>query len=160
MKKCVFAGTFDPFTVGHEDTVKKCLALFDEVVVAVAENRKKSCMFTVEKRTEMVRAVFAGEPRVRVLMWGGAVVDLLKREQTRFYVRGVRDARDFEYENADFFASRDFDPEMIELYIPSEQPLLHVSSSLVRNCIVFGKDFARYVPGAVFRMIGGGDVPA
>ena len=82
MKKCVFAGTFDPFTVGHEDTVKKCLALFDEVLVVVAENKQKRCMFPAEAREEMIRAVFAGEPRVRVLRWEGVIVDLLRREKT------------------------------------------------------------------------------
>ena len=59
MKKCVFAGTFDPFTVGHEDTVRKCLALFDEVVVAVAENKQKRCMFSAQARVEMIRAAVA-----------------------------------------------------------------------------------------------------
>ena len=77
MKKCVFAGTFDPFTVGHEDTVKKCLALFDEVLVVVAENKQKRCMFTADMRETMIRAVFADEPRVRVLRWDGVNVDLL-----------------------------------------------------------------------------------
>ena len=67
MKKCVFAGTFDPFTVGHEDTVRKCLRLFDEVVVALAEIRQKRAMFAPEVRKEMIRAVFSGQPRVRVV---------------------------------------------------------------------------------------------
>ena len=84
MKKCVFAGTFDPFTVGHEDTVKKCLALFDEVVVAVAENKNKSCVFSLALREKMILAVYKGEPRVRVVTWNGAIVDLLKKENTRF----------------------------------------------------------------------------
>lgn len=153
MKKCVFAGTFDPFTVGHGDTVKKCLALFDEVVVAVAENKQKSCMFTAKEREEMIRAVYADEPRVRTLVWKGVVVDLLKAENTRFYVRGLRNAVDFEYENADFFASRDLDEEMITLYIPSEQKHLHVSSTLVKNSIAFNKPIEQYVPEAVLGYI-------
>ena len=89
MKKCVFAGTFDPFTVGHEDTVRKCLALFDEVVVAVAENKQKRCMFSAQARVEMIRAVFADEPRVRVMRWEGVIADLLKREGTRSEERRV-----------------------------------------------------------------------
>ena len=153
MKKCVFAGTFDPFTVGHEDTVRKCLALFDEVVVAVAENKQKRCMFSAQARVEMIRAVFAEEPRVRVMRWEGVIADLLKREGTPFYVRGIRNTVDFEYENADFYASRDLDPSLITLYIPAEQKHLHVSSTLVKNCIAFEKPYREYVPAAVYEYL-------
>lgn len=153
MKKCVFAGTFDPFTVGHEDTVRKCLALFDEVVVAVAENKQKRCMFSAQARVEMIRAVFADEPRVRVMRWKGVIADLLKREGTPFYVRGIRNTVDFEYENADFYASRNLDPSLITLYIPAEQKHLHVSSTLVKNCIAFEKPYREYVPAAVYEYI-------
>lgn len=153
MKKCVFAGTFDPFTVGHEDTVKKCLVLFDEVIVAVAENTRKNCRFSLGEREEMVRAVFEGEPRVRVVAWDGVIVDLLRRENTRIYVRGVRNAVDFEYENDDFFASRDLDSEMVTVYIPAEQKNVHVSSTLVKNCMAFGKPYEQYVPRAVYDFI-------
>lgn len=153
MKKCVFAGTFDPFTVGHEDTVKKCLALFDEVLVVVAENKQKRCMFTADMRETMIRAVFADEPRVRVLRWDGVIVDLLKRENTPFYVRGIRNTVDFEYENADFYASRDLDDSLVTLYIPAEQRHLHISSTLVKNCIAFEKPYREYVPAAVYEYI-------
>ncbi len=153
MKKCVFAGTFDPFTVGHEDTVRKCLALFDEVVVAVAENKQKQCMFSAQARVQMIRAVFADEPRVRVMRWEGVIADLLKWAGTPFYVRGIRNTVDFEYENADFYASRDLDPSLITLYIPAEQKHLHVSSTLVKNCIAFEKPYREYVPAAVYEYI-------
>lgn len=153
MKKCVFAGSFDPFTVGHADTVSKCLLVFDEVVVAVAENKKKTTAFSAIERADMVRAVYRDEPRVKVLVWDGAAVDLLKAEGTRFYVRGVRNTADLEYENADFYASRRLDGEMITLYFPAEQNLLHISSTLVKNCIAFGKPFEDYVPKAVYERI-------
>lgn len=153
MKRCVFAGTFDPFTVGHEDTVKKCLALFDEVVVAVAENKNKSCFFPLETRGKMISSVYHDEPRVRVVTWDGAIVDLLKKENTRFYVRGVRNFRDFDYETADFYASRKLDADMITLYLPAEQEHLHVSSTLVKNSIAFNKPFESYLPKAVYEFI-------
>ena len=82
-----------------------------------------------------------------------SIVDLLKAENTPFYVRGVRNTVDFEYENSDFFASRQLDPSMITLYIPAEQSLLHVSSSLVKNCIAFNKPFAQYVPEPIYDYI-------
>lgn len=153
MKKCVFAGTFDPFTVGHEDTVKKCLRLFDEVVVAVAENKNKKCMFPAEERLAMIMAVYRNEPRVKALSWHGAAVDLLQAEHTPFYVRGLRNSADFEYENADFYASRDLDPSMVTLYIPAEREFMHISSTLVKNCILFQKPYDGYVPEAVRRYL-------
>lgn len=153
MKKCIFAGTFDPFTVGHFDTVSKCLKLFDEVVVSIAENKRKSCMFTLQERTEMLQRLYGEERRVKVVVWDGAIVDLLKRENALFYVRGLRNTIDFEYENADFFASRDLDKEMVTLYIPSEKEHLHVSSTLVKNCILFGKPYRDYVPEEIFRYL-------
>lgn len=153
MKKCVFAGTFDPFTVGHADTVEKCLALFDEVIVAVAENRGKLCRYSRDFRVDMIRAVYRNEPRVKVLAWDGVIVDLLKQEGTPFYVRGLRSAVDYDYETADFYASRDLSPDLIELYFPTEQSHSHISSTLVRNCIAFKKPFASYVPPEVYRML-------
>lgn len=153
MKKCVFAGTFDPFTNGHLDTVRKSLSVFDEVIVAVSENRKKACLFSAAERKEMIEEVFAGEKRVKVVVWDGVIADLLKRENTPFYVRGVRNAVDFEYETNDFYASRDLDDKMITLYFPAEKEDLYVSSTLVKNCIAFRKPFDRYVPAAVSRYI-------
>ncbi len=153
MKKAVFAGTFDPFTAGHADTVGKALKVFDEVVVAIAENPRKRCMFTPAEREEMIALVYREEPRVKTVVWSGAVVDLLKREKTPFYVRGLRNTVDFEYENADFFASRDLDGEMVTLYIPSEQANLHISSTLVKNCIALQKPYSAYVPKAVYDYI-------
>lgn len=153
MKKCVFAGTFDPFTVGHADTVKKCLALFDEVIVAVAENRRKRCLFTPAEREEMIRAVYDREPRVKAVVWQGAIVDLLRAENTSFYVRGLRNFEDFEYETADFYANRDLDGGMVTLYIPAEREYFYVSSTLVKNCIYFEKPFEEYVPEAVAKYI-------
>lgn len=153
MKKCVFAGSFDPFTVGHESTVEKCLALFDEVLIAVAENKNKNYRFSAQARAEMIRAVYEGNARVRVTVWDGTIVDLLETEKTPFYVRGIRNTIDFEYENADFFASRKLSKEMIALYIPAEQEYLHVSSTLVKNCIAFGKPYENYVPRAVYERI-------
>lgn len=153
MKRCVFAGTFDPFTVGHEDTVKKCLALFDEVYVVLAENKKKQNLFSLTQRREMLEKLYESQPNVKVKVWDGVIVDLLKELDTPFYVRGLRNTVDFEYENANFYASRDLDREMITLYLPAEQEHLHISSTLVKNCIAFGKPYKAYVPLPVYEYI-------
>ena len=146
MKKCVFAGTFDPPTAGHKAVVENCLKMFDEVVVAVMRNTAKSCFLTLEERMQLLNGIFGGNRAVKVRAFDGAAVDLLKEEGTVFYVRGVRDTIDFEYEKRDFFASKKLMPEMVTLFIPAGQEQLHVSSTLVRNSIEFGKDWEEYVP--------------
>lgn len=144
-KKCVFAGTFDPPTTGHKKIVDDCLEIFDEVVVAVMVNAQKSPLLTEEERASLLEKLFENK-RVKVRIFEGAAVDILEEENTPFYVRGVRNTVDFEYENADYFASKKLKKDMIVIYIPAEQENLHISSTLVKNSIKFNKDFADYIP--------------
>lgn len=144
-KKCVFAGTFDPPTTGHKKIVDDCLEIFDEVVVAVMINAQKSPLLTEKERASLLRKLFENK-RVKVRIFEGAAVDILEEENTPFYVRGVRNTVDFEYENADYFASKKLKKDMIVIYIPAEQENLHISSTLVKNSIKFNKDFADYIP--------------
>ena len=150
MKKCVFAGTFDPPTNGHKKAIENCLKMFDEVVVAIAVNPEKSALFTLEEREMLLNKLFAGERRVRIMTFDGAVVDLLERENTPFYVRGIRNTIDFEYENANFFASKKLKSDLVTIYLPAEQEDLHISSTLVRNSFKFKKDFSDYVPKEIY----------
>lgn len=144
-KKCVFAGTFDPPTTGHKKIVDDCLEIFDEVVVAVMVNAQKFPLLTEEERASLLEKLFENK-RVKVRIFEGAAVDILEEENTPFYVRGVRNTVDFEYENADYFASKKLKKDMIVIYIPAEQENLHISSTLVKNSIKFNKDFADYIP--------------
>lgn len=149
MKTCVFAGTFDPPTVGHKEIVEKALEIFDGVTVALMINTDKTCLFSEEQRLALLRELFGADKRVKVLSFDGAVVDLLKRENTPFYVRGVRDTIDFEYENRNHFASKKLMGGLITIYIPAEQESLHVSSTLVRNSVKFNKEFYDYIPSEI-----------
>ena len=153
MKKCVFAGTFDPPTNGHKRVVENSLKIFDEVVVAILINPEKTALFTVEERENLLKKLFANEKRVRVISFDGAVVDLLEREQTPFYVRGVRNTIDFEYENTNFFANKKLKEDIVTIYIPAEQEELHISSSLVRNSFRFKKQFSQYLPEEIYKEI-------
>ena len=149
MKKCVFAGTFDPPTKGHVQIVEKCLKIFDETVVAVMVNPEKTPFLSVDERENLLKKLFEGEPRVKVRTFYGAAVDLLKQENTPFYVRGVRNTVDFEYENSDFFASKKLKEDIVVIYIPCEQGNLHISSSLIRNSAKFNKTYDEYIPEAI-----------
>lgn len=145
-RKCVFAGTFDPPTVGHENIIKNCLKMFDEVVVAVMINPDKTPYFSEEERIFLLKKLFSDEKRVKIRAFSGAAVDLLEEENTPFYVRGVRNTVDFEYENANFFANKKLKSDIITVYLPAEQQDLHISSSLVKNSIKFKKDYSEYIP--------------
>lgn len=149
MKKCVFSGTFDPPTRGHEKIIKTCLEIFDEVVVAVMVNPEKTPLLTGSEREILLKKLFAEEHRVKVCVFSGAAVDLMERENTNFYVRGVRDCIDFGYENRNFFASKKLKKDLIEIYIPAEQENLHISSSAVRTSVKFEKEYLQYIPEAI-----------
>ncbi|MDE6691062.1 MAG: pantetheine-phosphate adenylyltransferase [Clostridia bacterium] len=146
MKTCVFAGTFDPPTVGHKDVIEAALKIFDKVTVAVMINPEKSCLFSKEERLSLLLGMYGSDPRIKVRSFDGAAVDLLKEENTPFYVRGVRDCIDFEYENRNHYASKKLMDGMVTIYIPAEQGDLHVSSSLIRNSVRFNKEFMQYIP--------------
>ena len=144
-RKCVFAGTFDPPTLGHKSVIEECLKLFDEVVVAVLVNPDKSPCFTEKERMDMLALDFDSEPRVRILSFEGTVAELLKKENTKIYVRGIRNGVDLDYENANFYASKKLDKELTAVYLPCPQELLHISSSMVRNSLKFGTPIEEYV---------------
>lgn len=145
MKKCVFAGSFDPLTLGHEQAILDCLQMFDEVVIAILVNPQKQPCFTVEQRMEMIRLAFPTEQRIKVISFTGTAAELLKQENTNVYVRGVRNTVDFEYENANFFASRKLNADMVAVYLPCRQEYLHISSSMVRNSLRFQTPIDEYV---------------
>ena len=150
-KKCVFAGTFDPPTLGHKSMIESCLQLFDEVVIGVLVNRAKTPCFSVEERLNMLSLCFDEEQkkRIKMVVFEGTVVELLQKENTKIYVRGIRDSVDLAYENANFYASKKLDPHLLTVYLPCPQEYLHISSSMVRNSLAFGTPIDEYVTAEV-----------
>ncbi len=154
MKKCVFAGTFDPPTLGHKKTVEKALAIFDEVVVALMINPEKTPCFSLEERLKMLDLTFADVKRVTVCSHFGTVADLLQKEGTNYYVRGVRSTADFAYETENMYALKKLCPESEVVYLPCEQEDLHISSSVCRTLLRFDKPLDGYVTEGVKEYIG------
>lgn len=147
-KKCVFAGTFDPPTLGHKAVIEDCLKIFDEVVIAILTNPQKQPAFNVEQRKEMLRLT-VDDARIRLREFSGTATALLAEENTPFYVRGIRNGVDLDYENANFYASKKLDKNFTAIYIPCPQELLHVSSSMVKNSLRFQTSIDEYVTDAV-----------
>ena len=148
-RKCIFAGSFDPVTKGHEALIGQCLMLFDEVVVAILVNPVKKPLFSLEQRKEMLRLALGENERISIIAFEGTIAELLKKEQTPFYVRGIRNTVDFEYENANYFASKRLNADMVPVYLPCPQELLHVSSSMVRSSLQFKTPISDYVSEGV-----------
>lgn len=148
-RKCVFAGTFDPPTLGHKAVVDDCLQMFDEVVVAMLVNRQKQPFFSVEQRKKMWELMYPQTPALKIVTFEGTVAELLEKENTNIYVRGIRNGVDLDYENDNFYASKKLNDQLITLYLPCRQELLHINSTMVRNSLAFGTPIDEYVTKAV-----------
>lgn len=146
MRECVFAGTFDPFTVGHKDVVEKCLKMFDRVHVAVLNNHDKTPLFDGTQRVEFIKKIFGGDDRVVVEHSDGLLVDFMKEKNISINVRGIRNAEDFKYETNMFYYNQEMYPELITVYLPASLNRTHISSTSIRMLINAGADISPYVP--------------
>lgn len=139
MKIGVFAGSFDPFTVGHKTIVDRSLELFDKVVVAFGINRAKKEYMPLNERMERVRKAYSDNPKVDVVSYEGLTVDLMKKIGAHYLIRGVRNSIDFEYERNIADINRKLLGVETVLLI-SDRNVSHISSSLVRELASFDKD--------------------
>ena len=141
----IFPGTFDPFTRGHYSVVSRALSMFDEVVIAIGVNALKRPMFTVEERTAMLESLFANESRVKVMSYSGLTVDVARECGAQFMLRGVRSVIDFEYERSIADVNREISGlETVMLF--TEPMYAHISSSVVRELLSYGRDVTAFVP--------------
>ena len=141
----LFPGTFDPFTLGHQSLVKRVLTCADTVVIAIGINEKKQTYYTLEQRVAAIRALYAEEPRVKVITYSGLTVDVAQQEQASFILRGVRSVIDFEYEKAIADVNRQL-TGIETLLLFTEPAYAHISSSVVRELLHFGKDVSAFLP--------------
>ena len=145
MKKAIFPGSFDPFTLGHHSIVKRTLTFMDEVVIGIGINENKRCLMSVEKRLESIRKLYADEPRVKVLAYSGLTIDFAKEQGAGVIIRGIRSVKDFEYEESIADINRKLSGvETILLF--TEPDLASVSSSVVRELLHYGKDVSAFLP--------------
>lgn len=141
----LFPGTFDPFTLGHQSLVKRVLTCADAVVIAIGINEKKQTYYTLEQRVSAIRALYAEEPRVKVITYSGLTVDVAQQERASFILRGVRSVIDFEYEKAIADVNRQL-TGIETLLLFTEPAYAHISSSVVRELLHFGKDVSAFLP--------------
>lgn len=129
----VFPGSFDPMTSGHEAIVRRGLALFDRIVIAVGVNTDKQYMFTTEERMERIRSLFADEERVTTVSYNDMTVDLCKRVGAQFILRGIRNAKDLEYEQTIAAVNRTLNPHIDTILLMADDAQRDISSTLIRE---------------------------
>ena len=144
MKRGVFPGSFDPFTKGHEVVVRKSLELFDEVIIAVGVNSKKTYLFDLEKRMEHIRSLFKEEPKVSVQQFQKLTVNFCKDIDANFIIRGLRDSKDFQYEKS--IAHMNKEISGIEtVFFLTEQKYGAINSSIIREIYLNGGPINAFV---------------
>ena len=145
MKTGLFAGTFDPFTIGHASVVRRALQLFDRVVVAVGVNDAKHPETTAQQRVEAIRSLYADDERVTVVAYSGLTVDVAREHGAAFIVKGVRSVRDYESEREQAEVNRRL-AGIDTVLLMAEPGLEAVSSSTVRSLRSFGRDVSEFLP--------------
>lgn len=145
MRRAIFPGTFDPFTIGHYSIVKRALTFMDEIVIGIGVNENKKTYFPTEERVEMIRRLYKDEPHIKVEAYDCLTIDFAKYADASFIVRGIRTVNDFEYEETIADINRKLAGiETILLF--TEPEMTCISSTIVRELLTYGKDISSFVP--------------
>ena len=152
MIKVIYPGTFDPFTRGHEDVVRRAAGLFGEVIIAIAASRSTT-LFTLEERVSMAREIFADQPNVRVEGFDCLLMDYVQEQHARVVLRGLRAVSDFEYEFQMAGMNRSLHPEVETLFLTPAEQYTFISASMVREIARFGGDVSKFVSPSVAKKL-------
>ncbi|MDD2436995.1 MAG: pantetheine-phosphate adenylyltransferase [Massilibacteroides sp.] len=145
IRRAIFPGTFDPFTIGHQSLVGRGLDIVDEIIIAIGVNEKKQTYFPLETRIKAIEKLYQSDSRVRVMPYDLLTVDFAESVGARFILRGIRTVNDFEYEKTIADVNRILTG--IETFILFTEPEhTHISSSIVRELLKYGKDISLFVP--------------
>ena len=145
MRIAAFTGSFDPYTIGHDDIVRRALPLFDHIVIGVGYNEHKQYMQPTEERCKLIRSYYKNEPKIEVVAYNDLTVDFCRRVEAQYIIKGVRTLKDFEYEQEMAEINRRLSGVETICFFASPE-LAHISSSMVRELAHFGKDVADFLP--------------
>lgn len=148
MKKAVFPGSFDPFTLGHLDILNRSLLLFDEIIVGVGKNINKKTMFSEKQRVSFINECFKNESKIKVESYEGLTIDFCKKTGANFIVRGIRNNGDFEFEKAIARTNRKLS-KIETIFLLTSAKTSFISSGIVRELIVNNGDYKLLVPKSV-----------
>lgn len=148
-RRALFAGSFDPFTRGHEAVVEEALRLFDEVVIGVGENVSKKGLLSVDDRCRLIEDVYADNERVRVAKYSTLTGDFAHEVGATVLVRGVRNTIDFEFERTIEATNRNLFPTLTTVLLVTPAEYMHISSSTVRELLAFGRKVDELLPSKI-----------
>jgi len=149
MLKVVYPGTFDPFTRGHEDLVRRAANVFERVVVGVADSRSKQPFFAVADRVAMAREVLRLLPNVEVLSFSSLLMSFVHEQGAKVVLRGLRAVSDFEYEFQMAGMNRHLYPDVETLFLTPSEQYTFISATIVREIAKFGGDVSHFVHPSV-----------
>ncbi len=147
--KAMLPGTFDPPTNGHLNLIERAAQLFETLDVVVADNISKKCLFTAKERMEMLHEMLTPYDNVRVVSYGGLVVDYARKEHITVMIRGVRALVDFGYEFELAMTNKQLNPELEVLFMPTDPHYFVLRSSAIKEMAAFGADISTMVPRSV-----------
>jgi pantetheine-phosphate adenylyltransferase len=148
MRKAIFPGSFDPITLGHEDIIRRGITLFDEIVIAIGVNAEKKYMFSLEERKQFLEETFRDVPKVSIVTYEGLTIDLCKKINANFILRGLRNPADFEFEKAIAHTNRRMS-KIETVFLLTAAKTSYISSSIVRDVIRNNGQYELLVPEAV-----------
>ena len=153
MKIAVFAGSFDPFTLGHLDIVQQALNIFDRIIIGVGVSGSKTPLLEANDRVDLIRQLFSSEDKVEVENFEGLVVDFAKKKKADCLLRGLRTEADFSYEMPMAMTNHKIAPEIQTVFLPTKSQFAYVSSSLVKELFFHGGDISSFVPQTVIERL-------
>ncbi len=145
----IYAGTFDPITLGHEDLLRRGVNLFDHVIVAIAASLSKHPFFSLDERVEMAKEVVAPYSNAEVCSFDGLLMDFLHARGAKVILRGLRAASDFEYEFQMAGMNRNLFPDVETVFLTPGEQYMFISATMVREIAIFGGDISQFVRPAV-----------
>ncbi|RJE75083.1 pantetheine-phosphate adenylyltransferase [Reichenbachiella sp. MSK19-1] len=145
-KIALFPGSFDPFTRGHEDIIRRAMGLFDEVIVAIGHNSKKQRYFEIDFMIERIESVFADTDKVKVITYNELTASLAKKHGARYLLRGLRNTTDFEYENSISQVNRYLNTSLETVFLITSPEYAHISSTIIREVHKYEGDISPFVP--------------
>jgi len=149
IKRAIYPGTFDPITNGHVDIIQRASTLFDEIIVAVADNQAKKPMFSIEDRISMVRKSTKCFSNIKVIGFNSLLVDLSDELDAKIIIRGIRAVSDFEYEFQMGYANSSLKKELETIFLMPSLEYAFISSSIVRSLLPFDGKIEHLVPHCI-----------
>ena len=149
MLRTIYPGSFDPVTFGHLDIIKRSSRLVDELIVGVLNNKAKSPLFSVEERVRMLEEVTSDIPNIRIIPFGGLLVDFARRVDAGMVIRGLRAITDFEYELQMAQTNHKLEPDLETAFLTTSLEYSYLSSTTVKEVAAFGGDISQFVPESV-----------